>query len=55
MARVYVGNLPDDVRKSEIEDLFKKYGPIRDIEVKLPRGSTCATGVCNGAGWEAYV
>lgn len=37
MARVYVGNLPDDVKRSEIEDLFGKYGRIRDIDIKVPR------------------
>jgi RNA recognition motif-containing protein len=35
--RVFCGNLPDDVRKSEVEDLFSKYGRIRDIDIKLPR------------------
>lgn len=34
--RVYVGNLPLDVRTREVEDLFYKYGRIRDIDVKLP-------------------
>ncbi|KAK3031090.1 hypothetical protein RJ639_036830 [Escallonia herrerae] len=33
---IYVGNLPLDVRESEIEDLFYKYGRILDIELKLP-------------------
>jgi RNA recognition motif-containing protein len=35
--RVFVGNLPDDVRKSEVEDLFAKYGRMRDIDIKLPK------------------
>jgi hypothetical protein len=26
---VYCGNLPDDVREGEVEDLFYKYGRIR--------------------------
>ncbi|KAI4319401.1 hypothetical protein MLD38_033001 [Melastoma candidum] len=33
---VYVGNLPGDIREREVEDLFKKYGPIVQIEVKIP-------------------
>ena len=36
MARVYVGNLPVDIREREIEDLFYKYGRIRDIDIKRP-------------------
>jgi hypothetical protein len=39
-ARVYVGNLPDDVRRSEVEDLFAKYGRIRDIDIKMGRART---------------
>ena len=35
--RVYVGFLPEDVRSSEIKDLFGKFGPIRDIDIKAPR------------------
>ncbi|KAG6427316.1 hypothetical protein SASPL_111558 [Salvia splendens] len=34
---IYVGNLPGDIRESEIEDLFHKYGPIVDIDLKTPR------------------
>ncbi|KAK9082448.1 hypothetical protein Scep_005954 [Stephania cephalantha] len=33
---IYVGNLPSDIRESEIEDLFYKYGHIVDIELKIP-------------------
>ena len=36
MNRVYVGNLPMDIRTRDIEDLFYKYGRIRDIELKTP-------------------
>mmetsp|Transcript_16340 Transcript_16340/g.38941 ORF Transcript_16340/g.38941 Transcript_16340/m.38941 type:complete len:166 (+) Transcript_16340:713-1210(+) len=36
MARVYVGNLPLDIRTRDIEDLFWKYGRIRDIDLKTP-------------------
>ncbi|OQR95992.1 pre-mRNA-splicing factor SF2, partial [Achlya hypogyna] len=34
--RIYVGNLPMDVRTREIDDLFYKYGRIVDIDVKFP-------------------
>ncbi|KAE8010250.1 hypothetical protein FH972_006635 [Carpinus fangiana] len=33
---IYVGNLPGDTRMKEVEDLFYKYGPIVDIDLKLP-------------------
>ncbi|KAL6146549.1 hypothetical protein ACLB2K_057227 [Fragaria x ananassa] len=33
---IYVGNLPGDIRMREIEDLFIKYGPIVDIDLKIP-------------------
>jgi len=34
MARVFVGNLPDDIRERELDDLFYKYGRIREIDIK---------------------
>ncbi|KAJ8338883.1 hypothetical protein SKAU_G00356690 [Synaphobranchus kaupii] len=37
--RIYVGNLPPDVQERDIEDLFFKYGKIRDIELKNNRGT----------------
>ncbi|XP_060065026.1 serine/arginine-rich splicing factor 1A-like [Ylistrum balloti] len=37
-SRIYVGNLPPDVRQRDIEDLFEKYGNIRYIELKNRRG-----------------
>lgn len=37
--RIYVGNLPMDVQERDIEDLFYKYGKIRDIELKNNRGT----------------
>lgn len=37
MSRIYIGNLPSDVRKEEVEKLFDKYGPIRALDVKLSR------------------
>ncbi|XP_072044127.1 serine/arginine-rich splicing factor 1-like [Amphiura filiformis] len=33
--RVYVGNLPPDIRESEIKDIFYKYGEILDIDLKV--------------------
>ncbi|XP_017266142.1 serine/arginine-rich splicing factor 9 [Kryptolebias marmoratus] len=36
--RIYVGNLPVDVTERDIEDLFYKYGKIREIELKNNRG-----------------
>ncbi|KAJ8261476.1 hypothetical protein COCON_G00171990 [Conger conger] len=37
--RIYVGNLPADVQERDLEDLFFKYGKIRDIELKNNRGT----------------
>ncbi|PPD99988.1 hypothetical protein GOBAR_DD02969 [Gossypium barbadense] len=33
---LYVGNLPGDTHMREVEDLFYKYGPIVDIDLKIP-------------------
>ncbi|XP_076910135.1 serine/arginine-rich splicing factor SR30-like [Bidens hawaiensis] len=33
---IYVGNLPSDIREREIDDLFYKYGPIVQIDLKVP-------------------
>eukprot|EP00740_Mantoniella_antarctica_P007821 CAMPEP_0181354280 /NCGR_PEP_ID=MMETSP1106-20121128/3278_1 /TAXON_ID=81844 /ORGANISM="Mantoniella antarctica, Strain SL-175" /LENGTH=78 /DNA_ID=CAMNT_0023466935 /DNA_START=57 /DNA_END=290 /DNA_ORIENTATION=- len=33
---VFCGNLPIDVRERELEDLFHKFGRIREIDLKLP-------------------
>uniref|UniRef100_A0A8C4WW66 Splicing factor, arginine/serine-rich 1 n=1 Tax=Eptatretus burgeri TaxID=7764 RepID=A0A8C4WW66_EPTBU len=35
--RIYVGNLPPDIRVKDIEDLFYKYGNIRDVDLKNRR------------------
>eukprot|EP00051_Salpingoeca_urceolata_P020467 m.307403 g.307403 ORF g.307403 m.307403 type:complete len:337 (-) comp19628_c1_seq10:90-1100(-) len=32
--RIYVGNLPRDIREKELDDLFYKYGRITDISIK---------------------
>lgn len=36
--RIYIGNLPPDIREKELEDLFYKYGKIRYIDLKNKRG-----------------
>lgn len=36
--RVYVGNLPPDIRSRDIEDLFYKFGKITFIDLKNKRG-----------------
>ena len=36
MARIYVGNLPMDIRSKDVEDLFWKYGRIREVDCKAP-------------------
>ncbi|KAK4767404.1 hypothetical protein SAY86_015154 [Trapa natans] len=33
---VYVGNLPGDIREREVDDLFRKYGPIVHVDIKIP-------------------
>ena len=30
--RVYVGNLPPDIRSKDIEDLFYKYGKVSELK-----------------------
>ena len=36
--RIYVGNLPPDIRSRDIEDLFYKFGKIVFIDLKNRRG-----------------
>ncbi|XP_057294745.1 serine/arginine-rich splicing factor 1A-like [Hydractinia symbiolongicarpus] len=36
--RVYVGNLPQDIRSRDVENLFSKYGKIIDVNVKDGHG-----------------
>ena len=36
MARIFVGNLPIDIRERELDDLFYKYGKIKRIDIKTP-------------------
>ncbi|CAG0881887.1 unnamed protein product, partial [Cyprideis torosa] len=37
-SRIYVGNLPPDIRTKDIEDLFYKFGKINFIDLKNKRG-----------------
>merc|ERR1711988_1423395 len=37
--RIFIGSLPSDVKERELEDLFYKYGRIRDINIKCPPGA----------------
>ena len=32
--RVYIGNIPNDIRERELERFFKGYGRIRDVVIK---------------------
>mmetsp|Transcript_25420 Transcript_25420/g.33099 ORF Transcript_25420/g.33099 Transcript_25420/m.33099 type:complete len:249 (+) Transcript_25420:32-778(+) len=34
--RIFVGNLPMDIRERELDDIFYKYGRISDIQIKRP-------------------
>ena len=36
-SRIYVGGLPPDVRGGDIEDIFRKYGRIVDVDLKNRR------------------
>lgn len=36
--KVYVGNLPADIRARDLEDIFYKYGKIVDVDLHDRRG-----------------
>lgn len=36
--RVYIGRLARDCRERDLEKLFRKYGPIREINIKSGYG-----------------
>lgn len=36
--KVYVGNLPTDIRTRDLEDIFYKYGKIVDVDLHNRRG-----------------
>uniref|UniRef100_A0A4X2L829 RRM domain-containing protein n=1 Tax=Vombatus ursinus TaxID=29139 RepID=A0A4X2L829_VOMUR len=44
--RIYMGNLPADVREKDLEDLFYKFGCIRDIKLKNRQGLAPFAFVC---------
>lgn len=35
--RIYVGNLPPDVRSKDVQDLFHKFGKITFLDLKIRR------------------
>ena len=36
--RIYVGNLPPDIRSRDVEDIFYKFGKIGFIDLKNKKG-----------------
>ncbi|KAG6955215.1 hypothetical protein JG687_00011362 [Phytophthora cactorum] len=36
MARVFVGNLPEDVRERELSDKFERFGRLMSVRIKFP-------------------
>ncbi|ETN80480.1 hypothetical protein NECAME_09153 [Necator americanus] len=40
--RIFVGNLPPDVREKDLEDIFAKYGRTRSVHIKGGRGALFA-------------
>ncbi|ETN18969.1 hypothetical protein PPTG_04404 [Phytophthora nicotianae INRA-310] len=36
MARVFVGNLPEDVRERELSDKFERFGRLTSVRIKFP-------------------
>lgn len=36
--KIYVGNLPPDVKEADIEDIFYKFGKITNVNLKCPTG-----------------
>ena len=36
--KIYVGNLPPDVKERDIEDIFYKFGKIGAVNLKCPSG-----------------
>ena len=37
-SRIYVGNLPPDIRTRDIEDIFYRYGKINYVDLKNRKG-----------------
>lgn len=40
--KIYVGNLPSDIRKRDLEDIFYKYGKVVDVDLHERRESPFA-------------
>ena len=60
LQRLYVGNLPYNIRERDIEDLFLKFGRIRSLDLKTPhRGAPFAfiefDGACACLLWLMYL
>lgn len=36
MSRLYIGNLPMDMKEKDLEDIFYKFGKITDMQLKMP-------------------
>lgn len=37
--RIYVGNLPPDIRSKDVEDLFFRFGKVSFVDLKNRRGN----------------
>jgi arginine/serine-rich splicing factor 1/9 len=37
-SRIYVGNLPPDIRSKDVEDLFFRFGKVAFVDLKNRRG-----------------
>ena len=35
-ARIYVGNLPMDIRERDVEEMFGRYGRVTGVDLKTP-------------------
>ena len=46
MLNIYVGNLPLDVNKSELDDLFSQYGEVERVNLITDRDTDRARGFC---------
>ena len=36
--KIYVGNLPNDIRERDLEDMFYKYGKIIEVDLHARKG-----------------
>jgi len=49
--RIYVGNLPPDIRTKDIQDLFHKFGKVTFVDLKNRRGPPFAFVEFEDARW----